>query len=210
VLSYRTNGRAVVRPSSCEAMRAAQKDAETPADLCHPHWPNSCSGARRGRKRRRRHYEERTKPVGCNRRRGDRYFGTFVCARSIGAYAGHSLDPHQANLFGESNWGEVEGLIAPGSSAGWEVYLPVDAAGTYAPTVWVANPVGGGISCGAAAVSADGATVSYSGSVSIGTGSMVHLTLNSVTVPVTSGGYVGFLYAGCYMGNGSLWQSVQW
>jgi hypothetical protein len=123
-------------------------------------------------------------------------------ARALGGFAGSAVNPSQAGDFSE-NWGTVQHHGAAVES--WEVQLPVDNTGNYSPNLSV-NPNGSYLECGAAAVSADGASQSWTNNkpASYAYG---FTWLNPGTVYVQGG---WFLIVGCQMGDKGQLGSITW
>jgi hypothetical protein len=120
-------------------------------------------------------------------------------SNDIGAYAGHALSPASASCFGES-WGAVTSSCS--SDPGWEVSMPVNSPGsTWTPTLHVRGAgFNNTITCGVNGVSSDGLSVFSSPQQ---TASNAQALSFSVWVPNS-----GYLFAGCYMGAGTEWYSV--
>jgi hypothetical protein len=128
-------------------------------------------------------------------------------ARSVGGYFGHPLDNTPRSCFSESN-GVVSHNGASGtcgSTARWQVMLPVDAAASYSVTVEAVR-AGSLMACQALAVDRAGTVVSQSNKPSINSGSLQQYNLTPVSVPAA-----GYLFVYCdNMGAGSKLASINW
>jgi hypothetical protein len=120
----------------------------------------------------------------------------------LGGFAGHAQGSSNSSCFSE-NWGSVISSCA--SKPGWEVSMPTNSPGSYwTPLMHVYGTSGSGsITCGVNGVSNDRFSIYTAPQQTASTGA--GMLSFSVWVPAN-----GYLFAGCYMGNGSELYSVNW
>jgi hypothetical protein len=132
-------------------------------------------------------------------------FAPSASARSVAAWGGHPLSPGSSSCFTES-YATVTNSTC-NASVGWEINLPVDAAGTWNVTI-NATPTSdlSSVSCVVYGTSASASTL-YESAASSPTQPSVAQSLQVFTVEVPS---AGALYAGCFLKEGAKVNSVNW
>jgi hypothetical protein len=131
-------------------------------------------------------------------------FAPVAAARSIGGRGGQASNASQATSFLE----DFNGVTWNGSGyARWDMPLVIDRAANYTPTAWVyVNGVAGNANCVSQAKTGDGRTVSYT--------NWIHASVGNAWTTITPGTVAALsnsaVQISCFLGNGSVIQSVTW
>jgi hypothetical protein len=136
-------------------------------------------------------------------------FCTTADARGMGAFAGNAAGAGSSSpqCFSETNGGIAQNQCT--SAPGWTVSLPVDSASAFTPSVYGSKSSvthgGATLACNACVTSSTGMLSCNGRKTASGSDGAVTLNLGAITVPPN-----GYLFAACFMGQGTSWFSTTW